>query len=52
MPKYWGKQIFSLGIFIRVRQKQKTGGKEKKTEQWPATHCTQSCLSQLSLSKQ
>ena len=29
MPKYWGKQIFSLGIFPEVGQKQKT---EKKSE--------------------
>ena len=27
MPKYWGKQIFSLGNFLKVGQKQKT---EKK----------------------
>ena len=24
MPKYWGKQIFSLGSFPKVGQKQKT----------------------------
>ena len=29
MPKYWGKQIFSLGSFPQVGQKQKT---EKKRE--------------------
>ena len=29
MPKYWGKQIFSLGSFPEVGQKQKT---EKKKE--------------------
>ena len=29
MPKYWGKQIFSLGRFPEVGQKQKT---EKKKE--------------------
>ena len=28
MPKYWGKQIFSLGSFPEVGQKQKT---EKNT---------------------
>ena len=28
MPKYWGKQIFSLGSFPEVGQKQKT---EKRT---------------------
>ena len=34
MPKYWGKQIFSLGSFPEVGQKQKTEKKErrKKTE--------------------
>ena len=30
MPKYWGKQIFSLGSFPEVGQKQKT--EEKKRE--------------------
>ena len=30
MPKYWGKQIFSLGSFPEVGQKQKT---EKKKEE-------------------
>ena len=30
MPKYWGKQIFSLGSFPKVGQKQKT---EKKKEE-------------------
>ena len=30
MPKYWGKQIFSLGSFPEVGQKQNTGKKEKK----------------------
>ena len=29
MPKYWGKQIFALGRFPEVGQKQKT---EKKKE--------------------
>ena len=24
MPKYWGKQIFSLGSFLEVGQKQKS----------------------------
>ena len=28
MPKYWGKQIFSLGRFPEVGQKQKTEKKE------------------------
>ena len=32
MPKYWGKQIFSLGRFPEVGQKQKTEKKERKTE--------------------
>ena len=30
MPKYWGKQIFSLGRFPEVVQKQKTEKKERK----------------------
>ena len=30
MPKYWGKQIFSLGSFPEVGQKQKTERKRKK----------------------
>ena len=30
MPKYWGKQIFSLRSFPKVSQKQKTEKKEKK----------------------
>ena len=35
MPKYWGKQIFSLGSFPKVGQKQKTESKrEKETESW------------------
>ena len=29
MPKYWGKQIFSLGSFPEVGQKQKTEKKER-----------------------
>ena len=29
MPKYWGKQIFSLGSFPEVGQKQKTEKKKK-----------------------
>ena len=29
MPKYWGKQIFSLGRFPEVGQKQKTEKKER-----------------------
>ena len=33
MPKYWGKQIFSLGSFPEVDQKKKTE-KNKKTERW------------------
>ena len=32
MPKYWGKQILSLGSFPEVGKKQKTGGKEKRKE--------------------
>ena len=36
MPKYWGKQIFSLGSFPEVGQKQKMEGKKgKKTETPP-----------------
>ena len=36
MPKYWGKQIFSLGRFPEVGQKQKTEKKKKKekNESW------------------
>ena len=30
MPKYWGKQIFSLGSFPEVGQKQKTEKKEER----------------------
>ena len=30
MPKYWGKQIFSLGSFPEVGQKQKTEKREKE----------------------
>ena len=30
MPKYWGKQIFSLASFPEVGQKQKTEKKKKK----------------------
>ena len=30
MPKYWGKQIFSLGRFPEVGQKQKTERKREK----------------------
>ena len=29
MPKYWGKQIFSLGKFPEVGQKQKTEKRER-----------------------
>ena len=32
MPKYWGKQMFSLGRFPEVGQKQKTEEKEKKKQ--------------------
>ena len=32
MPKYWGKQIFSLGSFPEVGQKQKTEKKKKIEE--------------------
>ena len=32
MSKYWGKQIFSLGSFPEVGQKQKTEKKERKRE--------------------
>ena len=32
IPKYRGKQIFTHGRFPEVGQKQKTGGKEKKSE--------------------
>ena len=30
MPKYWGKQIFSLGRVPKVGQKQKTEKREKR----------------------
>ena len=30
MPKYWGKQIFSLGSFPEVGQKQKTEKKKRE----------------------
>ena len=30
MPKYWGKQIFSLGSFPEAGQKQKTEKKEER----------------------
>ena len=30
MPKYWGKQIFSLGSFPEVGQKQKTEEEKEK----------------------
>ena len=30
MPTYWGEQIFSLGSFPKVGQKQKTEEKEKE----------------------
>ena len=30
MPNYWGKQIFSLGSFPEVGQKQKTERKRKR----------------------
>ena len=30
MPKYWGKQIFSLGSFPEAGQKQKTEKKERE----------------------
>ena len=33
MPKYWGKQIFSLGSFPEVGQKQKTEKKEREKEE-------------------
>ena len=32
MPKYWGKQIFSLRSFPEVGQRQKTEKKERKNE--------------------
>ena len=32
MPKYWGKQIFSLGSFPEVGQKQKTEKKKRERE--------------------
>ena len=33
MPKYWGKQIFSLGIFLEVGQKKKTEKKREKKKE-------------------
>ena len=32
MPKYWGKQIFSLGRFPEVGPKQKTEKRERERE--------------------
>ena len=32
MPKYWGKQIFSLGTFPEVGEKKKAEKKKKKKE--------------------
>ena len=32
MTKYWGKQIFSLGSFPKVGQKQKTENKKRERE--------------------
>ena len=32
MPKYWGKQILSLGRFPEVGQKQKTEKRETRTK--------------------
>ena len=32
MPKYWGKQIFSLGSFPEVGQKQKIETKKKEDD--------------------
>ena len=32
MPKYLGKQIFSLGSFLEVGQKQKTKKKERRAK--------------------
>ena len=37
MPKYWGTQIFSLGSFPEVGQKQKK--EERKLEITMTTHC-------------
>ena len=33
MPKYWGKQIFSLGRFPEVGQRQKSEKEKKREEQ-------------------
>ena len=33
MPKYWGKQIFSLGSFPEVGQKQKTEKERKRKKE-------------------
>ena len=33
MPKYWGKQIFSLGRFPEVVQKQKTEKREREKKE-------------------
>ena len=32
MPKYWGKQIFSLGRFPEVGQRQKTEKREREKD--------------------
>ena len=39
MPKYWGKQIFSLGSFPEVGQKQKTKEKERKRAKVGNNNC-------------
>ena len=33
LPKYWGKQIFALGIFPEVGQKQKTEKKQEREKE-------------------
>ena len=38
MPKYWGKQIFSLGSFPEVGQKQKTDRNTPGTAGGPGGH--------------
>ena len=35
MPKYWGKQIFTHGRFLKVGQKQKTEREEEKKRKRP-----------------
>ena len=44
MPKYWGKQIFSLGSFPEVGQKQMTGRKKEKKDLTVGINNGQLCI--------